>query len=63
MPAMQFVPVMLVSIGVICLGTALGNYLREEGKLTPARATWLRITWIFSGIAIALSAWHCFYSE
>jgi hypothetical protein len=61
MPAMQFAPVMLVAIGMIFLGTALGNYLRAEGKVTPARATWLRITWIFSGVAIAISAWQCFY--
>lgn len=61
MAAMQFVPIVLVSIGVIFLGVTFGNYLRAEGKLTPARATWLRITWIFSGIAIAISSWQCFY--
>lgn len=61
MPAMQFAPLVLVAVGVIFLGAAFGNYLRAEGKLTPARATWLRITWIFCGIAIALSAWLAFF--
>jgi hypothetical protein len=63
MPTMQFVPIMLVAIGVIFLAAAFGNYLRMEGKSTPARKAWLRITWIFCGIAIALSAWQVFYAE
>lgn len=61
MPALQFVPIILVAIGVILLGAAFENYLRTEGKLTPARATWLRISWIFCGVAIAISAWQSFF--
>ena len=61
MPAIQFVPIVLVAAGVIFLGVAFGNFLRAEGKLTPARTTWLRITWIFCGIAIAVAAWQSVY--
>jgi hypothetical protein len=61
MPSMQFIPIMLVAMGVIFLAAAFGNYLRTEGKLTPARATWLRITCIFCGIAIAVSAWQAIF--
>jgi hypothetical protein len=62
MPAIQIVPIVLVSAGVIFLGVAFDNFLRAEAKLTPARTTWLRISWVFCGIAIAVAAWQSVYS-
>jgi hypothetical protein len=62
MSAIQFVPIVLVAVGVIFLGVTFGNFLRAEGKLTPARKTWLRISWIFCGIAIAVAAWQSVYA-
>jgi hypothetical protein len=44
----------LVGLAVIFLAAAFRNYLKAEGKLTPARKTWLRIAIIFSAVAIVL---------
>lgn len=54
------VAIVFVALAVVFAGVALQNFLGDEGKLTPARKTWLRISFIFSGIAIALFVWHTF---
>jgi len=54
------VAIVFVALAVIFLGVAFRDFLRAEGKLTPARSTWLRISFIFSGIALALFVWHTF---
>jgi hypothetical protein len=43
-----------VSLGVIFLAVCIRDYLKTEGKLTPARKTWLTIATIFAGVGIAL---------
>ena len=54
---MQTIPSLgpvFVAIAVIFLGLAVQDYLKAEGKLTPARKTWLRVALIFACVGIAL---------
>ena len=58
------------SIGVLFLALALifiaaafrafRNYLRAEGKPSPARQTWLRVAVIFAIVGIGLQLVHLF---
>ncbi len=50
--------IVFVALAVIFAGVALRDYLIEEGKLTPARNTWLRISFVFCAVAIALFVWN-----
>ncbi len=50
--------VVLVALAAVFAGVSLRDYLAGESKLTPARRTWLRMTFIFAGVAIGLVAWH-----
>lgn len=43
-----------VAIAVIFLGVTLQDYLRAEDKLTIARKVWIRMAFIFAGVAIGL---------
>jgi hypothetical protein len=43
-----------VGLGVIFVAVCLRDYLKTEGKLTPARKTWLTIAAIFAVVGIAL---------
>lgn len=54
MPTMPAVPLVFVAVAVVFVVVALQNYLKSEGKLSPARKTWLRIALIFSLIGIGL---------
>ncbi len=54
------VAIVFVALAVVFLGIALRDFLRAEGKLTPARSTWLRISFIFAAVAIGLFVWHTF---
>jgi len=49
------VALLFVALAVIFLGAAFKNYVNAEGKLTPARKTWLHIAFIFAAVAIILS--------
>jgi hypothetical protein len=51
---MPAVPLVFVAVAVVFVVVALQNYLKSEGKLSPARKTWLRIALIFSLIGIGL---------
>ena len=48
------VAIVFVAIAVIFLAAALRDYLRAEGKLSPARRTWIRVAVIFSSVGIGL---------
>ena len=48
------VPFLFIALAVIFIALAVQNYLKSEGKLTPARKTWLRIAFIFSAVAIGV---------
>jgi hypothetical protein len=48
------IPLIFVAIAVIFLAAALRDYLTAEGKLSPARKTWIRVAVIFAGVAIGL---------
>ena len=54
------VAIVFLALAVIFAGITFRDYLLQEKKLTPARKTWLRISFIFSGIAIGLFVWHTF---
>jgi NO-binding membrane sensor protein with MHYT domain len=53
--------IVFVALAVVFAVVAVQDFLREEGKLTPARKTWLRMALIFSAVAIGLFAWHTFF--
>jgi heme/copper-type cytochrome/quinol oxidase subunit 4 len=44
----------LVAIAVILIGVSLRDFLHAADALTPARRIWLRVAFIFAGIAVAL---------
>ena len=54
MPPTAALGLFFVALAVIFVGVTVQNYLQAEGKLTPARQTWLRIAFIFAGIGIIL---------
>jgi len=55
------VAIVLVALGVVFAVLAVQDFLREEGKLTAARKTWLRMALIFSAVSIGLFVWHTFF--
>ena len=40
-----------LALAIIFVSLALRDYLKDEGKLTPARNTWLIIAIIFSAVS------------
>ena len=48
------------ALAVIFLGVAVQDYLKAEGKMTPARQAWLRVAFIFAGVSIGLYAARVF---
>jgi hypothetical protein len=54
------VAIVFAALGVIFVGVTVRDFLIAEGKLTPGRKTWLRVAFIFSGVAIGLFVWHTF---
>ena len=54
------VAVVFVAIGIIFLAVTLRNFLQAEGKLTPARKTWILIAMIFGAVPIGLFLLHTF---
>ena len=55
------VAIVFLALAVVFAVLAVRDYLREEGKLTPARKTWLRMALIFSAVAVGLFVWHTFF--
>jgi hypothetical protein len=45
-----------IALAVIFVGTSFQDYLRSEGKLTPAGKTWLRMAFIFATVTILIGA-------
>lgn len=56
MPNVAPIGPVFIAIAVIFLALTTQEFLNTEGKMTPARKTWLRIALIFAGISIALYA-------
>jgi hypothetical protein len=54
MPTSASVGLIFVALAVIFVGVTVQDYLRTEGKLSPARHAWLRVAFIFAGISIGL---------
>ncbi len=54
-PALETV---FTALAVIFVSLAVRDYLKAEGKLTPARKTWLLIAIIFSVVSIGLFIIH-----
>lgn len=52
--------IVFLALAVIFVALSLRDFLIAEGKLTPARKTWFRVSVIFSAIAIGLFVWHTF---
>ena len=55
------VTLVFAALAVVFAILAARDYLREEGKPTPARKTWVRMVIIFSAVAIGLFAWHTYF--
>ena len=52
--------VLFLALAVIFLGAALRDYLRTEGKVSPARRAWLRVAIIFAMVGFGLQFLHVF---
>ena len=50
-----------VAIAVFFLAAVLRDFLKSEGKLTIARNLWLRLAFIFAGVAVALYFFQMFF--
>lgn len=47
-----------LALAIIFVSLALRDYLKGEGKLTPARKTWLLMAMIFSAVALMQFLFH-----
>ena len=54
------VGIVFIALAVVFVGITVQDYLKETGKLTIARKTWLRVAFIFSGVGICLSFLNIF---
>ena len=54
--------VVFLALAVVFVGLAVRDYFAEERKLSPARKTWLRMSFIFSAVAIGLFVWQRFFA-
>ena len=52
---------LFAALAVVFAVFAARDFFREEGRPTPGRKTWLRMTLIFSAVAIGLFVWHTFF--
>ncbi|MEW6290758.1 MAG: hypothetical protein AB1545_12990 [Thermodesulfobacteriota bacterium] len=52
------VGITFVGLGVVFLGLALHDYLKERGMMTISRNVWLRLAFIFTAVGIGLSFLH-----
>jgi len=50
------VGIVFAALAVIFVAMAVRDFLSVEGKLTPARKTWLKIAIIFACVSIGLFA-------
>jgi hypothetical protein len=42
----------LTNLAIIFLALTVWNYLQQEGRLTPARKTWLTVSGIFAAVSL-----------
>ena len=61
MGALPSLGLVFVALAVIFLGIAVQDYLKAEGKMTPARQAWLRVAFIFAGVSIGLCMVRVFF--
>jgi len=54
------VVIVFLALSVVFVALALRDYLKEKGELTPARKTWILISFIFAAVAIGLFVVHTF---
>jgi NO-binding membrane sensor protein with MHYT domain len=52
---------LFAALALVFAVLAARDFFREEGRATPARKTWLRMTLIFSAVAVGLFVWHTFF--
>ena len=50
--------IVFLALAIIFVSLAVRDYLKGEGKLTPARKTWLLMAVIFSVVALAQFVFH-----
>ncbi len=56
MPQLPPVAVLFVALAVLFLTAAVRDYLRSEGKMTPARRAYLGMATVFAAVGIGLCA-------
>jgi hypothetical protein len=44
----------LTNVAILFLAATVWNYLQQEGRLTPARRTWLSVAGIFALVSVLL---------
>ena len=54
MPNIPQPGLLLIAIAIIFLSLTLRDFLVAEGKLTPARKTWLRVALIFAVLSVVM---------
>jgi TRAP-type C4-dicarboxylate transport system permease small subunit len=54
MQASSSIGIVFIAIAVIFVVIAFRDFLNAEEKMTAARKIWLRMAFIFAGVAIAL---------
>jgi NO-binding membrane sensor protein with MHYT domain len=52
---------LFVALAVLFAVLAARDFLREGGRPTPARKTWLRMVIIFSAVSVGLFVWHTYF--
>jgi hypothetical protein len=55
------VTLVFAGLAVLFAVLAARDFLREGGRPTPARKTWLLISIMFSAVAIGLFGWHTYF--
>jgi len=52
--------IVFVALAVVFVAIALRDYLKTSGKMTIAQKVWIRMAFIFAGVAIGLFLIHIF---
>ena len=50
-----------VALGVIFLGLAVRDSVKNRGRVTPARKAWLRVGLIFTAVGVFLYVFHSYH--
>ena len=52
---------LFMALAVVFAVLATRDFVREQGRPTPARKTWTRMALIFFVVSVGLFVWHTFF--